>query len=239
MVSSLFTAVPLIVYLATQVQGHAIITPALGGGTARSDVQRPSTATPCGTVNVAQTINNSTAIPATGGEFDATITNFNAGVDGSRQVTAEVDPTGTGKSFTATGVTVKTNGDEDPTNVGSQPLVVQLPAGTACKGGASGNVCLVSFKTAGGFGNCVAVSSGASTGGAASPPAAASSAAATPAKAAANNVATAPKSTTSVKAKMSKHKKGKNSGKGGKGTGKKGKGKGKKAADQTAKTTTQ
>ena len=34
---------------------------------------------------------------------------------------------------------------------------MQLPAGTTCTGGASKNLCLVSFTTAGGFGNCVVV----------------------------------------------------------------------------------
>ena len=63
-----------------------------------------------------------------------------------------------------------------PTNVGSQPLTVQLPAGTTCSGGAGKNTCLVSFTTAGGFGNCVAVTQG--TAAAAGGNAAASSAAA-------------------------------------------------------------
>ncbi len=44
-----------------------------------------------------------------------------------------------------------------PTDVATQQVTVQLPAGTACTGGTAGNLCLVSFKTAGGFGNCVVV----------------------------------------------------------------------------------
>jgi hypothetical protein len=43
-----------------------------------------------------------------------------SGVDGSRQiVTALIDPTGTGNNFQA--ASVSTNGDNNPTNVGSQP----------------------------------------------------------------------------------------------------------------------
>ncbi|KAI0366962.1 hypothetical protein BV20DRAFT_608802 [Pilatotrama ljubarskyi] len=132
------------------------IFPALGvkGTPARSDVQRPSKNAQCGKVNVAQTIDSSQAIQAAGnGTFAASILNFNAGVDGSRQVTALVDVTGTGKSFVS--ADVLQNGDQNPTSTGTQQLVVQLPAGAACSGGASKNKCLVSFTTAGGFGNCV------------------------------------------------------------------------------------
>lgn len=41
--------------------------------------------------------------------------------------------------------------------MGSQQLTVQLPAGTKCTGPSGGTGCIVSFTTAGGFGNCVAV----------------------------------------------------------------------------------
>ena len=50
---------------------------------------------------------------------------------------------------------------QDPSDVGSQPLTVSLPAGTKCTGGNTGNLCLVSFTTAGRFGNCVVVQQGA------------------------------------------------------------------------------
>lgn len=43
------------------------------------------------------------------------------------------------------------------------PVVVQLPAGIQCKGGNAGNLCLMSFKTTSGFGNCAVVSQGAAT----------------------------------------------------------------------------
>ncbi|KAH9899177.1 hypothetical protein C8Q73DRAFT_743232 [Cubamyces lactineus] len=149
-----------------QAHAHAGVTPALGvtGTFARSNVQRPSQAKPCGTIDIAQNIDSSTAITAAAnGTFAATITNFNAGVDGSRQVTAQIDPTGTGNSFTA--ATVLQNGDKNPTSTGSQQLVVEMPAGTTCSGGATGDKCLVSFVTAGGFGNCAVVQSTAAAGG--------------------------------------------------------------------------
>ena len=49
--------------------------------------------------------------------------------------------------------------------MGSQQVTVQLPAGTTCAGGATKNLCLVSFTTAGGFGNCVVVQKGAAAAG--------------------------------------------------------------------------
>ncbi|EIM88837.1 uncharacterized protein STEHIDRAFT_53738 [Stereum hirsutum FP-91666 SS1] len=153
--SRLFISVLALALSVAQVNAHAAIAPALGvsGNPVRNDVQRPSTATPCGTVNIAQNIDTSTAIPLTGSTFQATVTDFNAGADGSRSVSAQVDATGAGKSFTA--ATVTTNGNANPTTVGSDQVTVQMPAGTTCTGGAAGNLCLVSFKTTAGFGNCV------------------------------------------------------------------------------------
>jgi len=157
-------AVPTIALLAalSQVQAHSFISPGLGvaGAGARSDVQKPSTATPCGKASLAA-IDTSTAVAATNGLFAATITNFNAGTDGSTEITsATVDTTGTGKSFTGVATVVK-NGIQSPTTTGAVALSIQLPAGTACTGGATGNKCLVSLTTAGKFGNCVVVSTGA------------------------------------------------------------------------------
>ena len=111
--SKSFTATAVLALsLALEASAHALVTPALGvqGAGARANVQRPSTASPCGNVNIAATLGTSTAVAATGDTFSATITNFNAGVDGSRQVTAKVDATGTGKSFVNAVVT--TNGDK-------------------------------------------------------------------------------------------------------------------------------
>ncbi|OSD00132.1 hypothetical protein PYCCODRAFT_1371838 [Trametes coccinea BRFM310] len=151
--------------LSLQAHAHAAIAPALGvkGTPVRNDVQRPSKNSECGNVNIAQNIDTSTAVQAAAnGTFAATITNFNGGVDGSRQVTALVDPTGTGKSFVS--ADVLQNGDKNPSGTGSQQLVVQLPQIAQCSGGATKDKCLVSFTTAGGFGNCVVVQQAASSG---------------------------------------------------------------------------
>jgi hypothetical protein len=59
---------------------HAGVNPALGvkGQMVRSDVQRPSANTPCGTVNVAQNLDSSTAVQAdASGNFSPSITDFN------------------------------------------------------------------------------------------------------------------------------------------------------------------
>ncbi|KAL1948978.1 hypothetical protein VTO73DRAFT_10784 [Trametes versicolor] len=155
---SFIAAATVLLGLTLQAHAHAGVTPALGvkANFARANVQRPSTAKPCGSINVAQNLDASTPIVAKAdGTFVATITNFNAGTDGSRQVTAKVDGTGVGKTFTA--ATVTKNGDKSPTNVGSQQLTVALPKGMTCTGGATKNKCLVSFTTAGGFGNCAVV----------------------------------------------------------------------------------
>ncbi|KAF7974145.1 hypothetical protein HWV62_13381 [Athelia sp. TMB] len=98
------------------------------------------------------------------------------GLDGSRRVKAQIDPTGTGEAFTDLEVT--TNGDLIPLDVGSQQITVAMPAGMVCTGGANGDTCLVSFKSAGGFGNCIGVTNNATA--AATPAAAPAAVAATP-----------------------------------------------------------
>lgn len=147
-----------------QVSGHAIITPALGvtGTPARSDVTKPSTNSPCGNgVNVASAIAGSTAVQANGDAFTVSVTNFNGGKDGSTElVKSSVDPSGTGSSFTGGSVTFTTNGVANPATTGTVQVSGTLPAGTTCTGGNDGASCLVSFTTAGGFGNCVLVSQG-------------------------------------------------------------------------------
>lgn len=87
----------------------------------------------------------------------------------------QVDAAGTGAKFVAGQVTA--NGQAAPATTGTEKVTAALPAGTKCSGGAAGNKCLVSFKTAGGFGNCVVVQQGAA-GGAAAGGAAAGNAAA-------------------------------------------------------------
>ncbi|KAI0049220.1 hypothetical protein FA95DRAFT_1571387 [Auriscalpium vulgare] len=198
--STLFTSV-LALALAASVNAHAGFEPFLGvaGTPARSDVQRPSTASPCGTINIANTLDTSTAAAASAaGAVALTAIDFNAGADGSRSIkTAQVDPTGTGKSFVA--ATVTTNGNAAPATVGTDAVTVQLPAGTKCTGGKAGNLCLLSLTSTAGFGNCVAVSQGAA---AASTGAAATGAAAGAAGAAAG--AAAGKATGAKKAGAAK-----------------------------------
>ncbi|CAE6494583.1 unnamed protein product [Rhizoctonia solani] len=143
--------------LAAQVLGHAVVQPVMGvnGKAVRANTQRPSTAKPCGNTALTK-IDGSQSIAMTGTSFTADAVNFNANKDGSLQFTASVDPTGTGKSFKA--ATITTNGPAAPPKVGTTAqLSVNLPAGTVCSGGASKDSCLVSFKSASGFGNCVVV----------------------------------------------------------------------------------
>jgi hypothetical protein len=56
---------------------------------------------------------------------------------------------------------------QNPTSTGTDQVSASLPAGTTCTGGASGDLCLVSFTTTAGFGNCVVVQQGGAAGGAA------------------------------------------------------------------------
>jgi hypothetical protein len=80
MFSKSFIAPLLFLVLTSSVNAHAEITPALGfeGAPARSDVQRPSSNSPCGNVNIAQNLDSSTAVPANAdGTFSVNITNFN------------------------------------------------------------------------------------------------------------------------------------------------------------------
>jgi len=237
--------------LALQGYAHAAIAPVLGvqGAPQRSDVLRANNN--CGGGNVGA-IDSSTAVPvgADGVVSGLTAINFNGGADGSRNIKAvSVNADGSGKSFTP--ATVTQNGDANPSNTGSEPITVQLPANTKCTGGATKDKCLVSLTTTAGFGNCVVVqqaaAGNANNGAAAAPagaaPPAASSAAAAPpvaSSAAPAPPAASPAAQNAGSAKGGKNggkgkgKGGKGKGKGGKGKGKGGKGKGKAAKGQQA-----
>ncbi|THV04183.1 hypothetical protein K435DRAFT_600716, partial [Dendrothele bispora CBS 962.96] len=165
MFSKVFSAVFLALALSrpVRVNGHALMTPALGinGDGARSDVEllqlTPLTSPGCGGINIAANFDSSTpAVAGPDGSFTVTATNFNCPLDVSRQVTGEVDPTGTGDSFGGK-ATVTQNGERAPRELGSEETTAQLPAGMQCTGGATDDKCLVSFRTASGFGNCVVV----------------------------------------------------------------------------------
>ncbi|KAH9050869.1 hypothetical protein EDB83DRAFT_2226600 [Lactarius deliciosus] len=151
MVSKSFIAYAFLLCFTTSVNAHALISPALGvkGNGTRKDTQRPSTDKPCGKINIAQSIDTSTTIAlAADGTFSPSITNTNAGGDGSRSIkTVQVDASGTGQNFVAAKM-IK------PTSTGTEQLKVQLPSGTKCTGGTGKNLCLVSFATTSRFGNC-------------------------------------------------------------------------------------
>jgi hypothetical protein len=145
---------------------HAVISPALGvvGQPIRADAQRPKKSSPCGKMDIASNIDTTEPIiAAADGSFSTQIQNFNRLIDGSRSISGTVDPTGTGNSF-AGKVTMTQNGSKAPFELGTEPIAATLPAGTKCTGGASGNLCLVSFKSISGFGNCVVVQMGDATG---------------------------------------------------------------------------
>lgn len=138
---------------------HAGIAPALGvhGTFTRNDVQRPSTAKPCGTIALTNIDTSAPVIAAADGTMTMNITSFNGGTDGSRAIkTLQIDATGTGKDFKVASVSAITkNGVAAPSSAGTQQLKVTMPAGTTCTGGKTKNLCLMSFITDGGFGNCV------------------------------------------------------------------------------------
>ncbi|KAJ6615810.1 hypothetical protein B0H10DRAFT_1707961, partial [Mycena sp. CBHHK59/15] len=145
--------------LAAQTSGQAIPIPALGvsGTPALSDVQSPSTAEPCGTIDPTTAIDSSTPIAAAAdGTVTMTVQNFDTGADGSTDVSVQVDATGKGTSFVA--ATVNTNGKAAPTEVEASTVIFSLPSGTKCIGGTAGNLCLISVKTTSGFGGCTVVS---------------------------------------------------------------------------------
>ncbi|KAF8483874.1 hypothetical protein DFH94DRAFT_329096 [Russula ochroleuca] len=125
---------------------------------------QPTQANPCGNINIAQNLDTSATVNAlANGTFSASITDFNPGTDGSRSIkTVQVDASGTGNNFVA--AQMITNGDPNPTAAGTEQLSVQLPAGIKCTGGTSQTLCLASFITTSGFGNCVVVSQGTGSG---------------------------------------------------------------------------
>ncbi|KAG6848408.1 hypothetical protein H0H93_000456, partial [Arthromyces matolae] len=166
--NTITTAVIALVF-AVQAHAHAAVSPVLGvaGTPVRGDVKRPLTLgfikKPCGLgVNIAANLDTSTPVVAQpDGTFNVTVTNFNLGIDGSRKMSLLVDPTGTGKNMVAG--TISTNGDPAPGDLSSEVLAASLPAGMTCTGGASGNLCLASFKSTFGFGNCVVIQQSPST----------------------------------------------------------------------------
>ncbi|KAJ7648266.1 hypothetical protein DFH06DRAFT_1209832, partial [Mycena polygramma] len=192
--SSILKSTAVVLALALHANAHAMATPALGisGTPKRSDTQRPSTKSPCGSVDIASNLDKSAAVPVEddGTTVNLNVTNFNAGGDGSRSVSVLVDVTGTGKKFVAAKVTK--NGDANPKTDGTDVVTISLPAGTQCAGGTDGNRCLLSVKSTAGFGNCVVVTQTASS----APAVSSSSADASPSTSAA--AATIPSASTAA-----------------------------------------
>ena len=64
MFSKSFIAPIFFLALTSSINVHAVVAPALGvkGNPARSDVQRPSQAKPCGNIDIAQNLDTSTAV---------------------------------------------------------------------------------------------------------------------------------------------------------------------------------
>jgi len=171
MFSKILASSVLVFALCHQVTSHAIVTPALGvNGTAiRADVQRPSSASPCG----ADVTDISTAIDAAmtvvvnaNGSFQVNGTSFNGGTDGSLQFKGQVDSSGNGTHFVSMPINV--NGNNSPPGAESTMIAASLPPGTKCTGGKTGNLCLAQFISGAGFGNCVVVSQGSADAGTAS-----------------------------------------------------------------------
>lgn len=159
MFSMTFFAAAVIFALGLQVNAHAGVAPALGvqGKLTRKDVQRPSTAKPCGKIALTNIDTSTPVIAAADGTMTINVTNFNGGKDGSREIkTLRIDATGTGKSFQAAPASAITkNGVAAPSSTGTEQLTVVMPAGTTCAGGKTKDLCLMSFTTDAGFGNCV------------------------------------------------------------------------------------
>ncbi|KDQ32092.1 hypothetical protein PLEOSDRAFT_1015217, partial [Pleurotus ostreatus PC15] len=147
--------------LSASAYGHAAAHPALGikEPMQRRDVRRPNAQNPCGAgVNIAQNLDTTPAIPVNAdGSFSVVVENYNAGLDGSRQFTMSVDATATGSNFVQG--TITKNGVRVSIAPAKETIQAQLPAGTTCTGGSTGNKCLAQFLNAASqkFGNCVVV----------------------------------------------------------------------------------
>ncbi|KAF8483931.1 hypothetical protein DFH94DRAFT_600705, partial [Russula ochroleuca] len=144
--------------LTSSVNAQVCMSPALGVSTpSAQDVQQPTDNAPCGTINIAQNLDTSQFVSADkDGKFSPSIVSFAPGSDGSQYIaTVKVDATGTGSNFVA--ASMISNGPQKPAAAGTQQLSVQLPTGTDCTGGTDKNLCVASFITNNGQGNCVVV----------------------------------------------------------------------------------
>ncbi|KAF8504834.1 hypothetical protein F5888DRAFT_792560 [Russula emetica] len=159
MLSKSFTASILLLALTSSVNAQCVFSPPFGGSgnPAASDVQQPSSDTPCGKTSISQNIDTSSAVNADAdGQFTISAINFASGEEGSRLIqTGKVDPSGAGDNFQD--IQIITNGNNDPSSEATQQLTLKLPSGIKCVGGNEKNRCLASFVTPKGYGNCVVV----------------------------------------------------------------------------------
>jgi len=163
MFSKILASSVLVLALCHQVTSHALVTPPLGvkGTPVRADVQRPSSANPCGAAVTDISTAIDSAMPVVvnaNGSFHVTGTSFNGGTDGSLKFKGQVDSSGNGTHFVSMPITM--NGNNSPPGAESTMLVASLPPGTKCTGGKAGNLCLAQFISGAGFGNCVVLSQG-------------------------------------------------------------------------------
>jgi hypothetical protein len=162
----------LISLAATLVAGHASLVtvgdkPALGvkktTGLSPANAIRVSSQNPCGpNVKLASL----SAADATALNADGTLSMsvFQINGDGAGPFNVAIDASGTGKSFnTPADVTTQVPGKNGVSNAANKafPLDIKVPAGVACSGGTSGNLCLVQVKNRSGFGGCGVIQQGA------------------------------------------------------------------------------
>ncbi|KAH9986117.1 hypothetical protein BJV77DRAFT_1082340 [Russula vinacea] len=160
MISKSFVALIFLFAFTSSVNAQVCMEPALGvsGTPTAQDVRKPTDALPCGGVNIAQNLESSTPIQADkDGKFSpSSLASQRDGSGGSQSIaTVKVDPSATGNNFVA--ANMLTNGPSAPAQAGTQQLSVQLPTGINCTGGTGKNLCLASFVTTQGEGNCVVV----------------------------------------------------------------------------------
>jgi hypothetical protein len=162
----------LISLAATLVAGHASLVtvgdkPALGvkktTGLSPANAIRVSSQNPCGpNVKLASL----SAADATALNADGTLSMsvFQINGDGAGPFNVAIDASGTGKSFnTPADITTQVPGKNGISNAADKafPLNIKVPAGVACAGGTTGNLCLVQVKNRSGFGGCGVIQQGA------------------------------------------------------------------------------
>jgi Egh16-like virulence factor len=157
---------------ASLVAGHAALVqvgtqPGLGvtksSGLGLGDAIRVSSQDPCGpNVDIAS-LSSDSAVPL-GSDGTLSMSVFQINGDGAGPFSVLLDSSASGKQFdTNVDVTTQVPGNNGISNAASEafPLVVKVPTNVACKGGSTGNLCLVQVKNRSGFGGCGLIQQGA------------------------------------------------------------------------------